>query len=188
MMQPGPAVGMSFAYWGPDLRIGEIQPALSYDMDSDRNVESATGSVDTQKAILPIVVIQNPETKAPIPIPAIANPILNPPLGLIPPIPLRTTRFEGAAKHTPIQAALIGMAKAARSQVGYSKVSGKVNPLRYGRLLEPHKLVGLQGAGPAYDGVHYVEKVTTTFGQGEISQDFELTRNGMLSTVDRVAA
>lgn len=188
MMQPGPTVGISFAYWGPDLRIGEVQPALSFDMDADRNVESATGSFDTQNATLPIVVIQNPETKVPIPIPAIANPILNPPLGLIPPIPLRIERFTGSAKQTPIQAALIGMAKAARSQVGASKVNGKVNPLRYGRLLEPHKLVGLQGAGPAYDGLHYVEKVTTNFTEGDISQDFELTRNGVLSTVPKVAA
>lgn len=188
MMQPGPAVGMSFAYWGPDLRVGEIQPALSFDMDAHRNVESATGSVDTQKAKLPIVIIQNPETKVPIPIPAIANPVLNPPLGLIPPIPLQIERITGSAKHNPVQAALIGMAKAARSQVGYSKVSGKVNPLRYGRLLEPHKLVGLQGAGPAYSGLHYVEKVTTSFSEGEVSQEFELTRNGVLSTVPKVAA
>ena len=105
-----------------------------------------------------------------------------------PALSLKIVRFEGAAKQTPIQAALIGMAKAARSQVGYSKVSGKVNPLRYGRLLEPHKLVGLQGAGPAYDGLHYVEKVTTNFAEGEISQDFELTRNGVLSTLPKVAA
>lgn len=188
MMQPGPAVGMSFAYWGPDLRVGEVQPALSFDMDAHRNVESATGSVDTQKAKLPIVIIQNPETKVPIPIPAVANPVLNPPLGLIPPIPFQVERITGSAKHNPVQAALIGMAKAARSQVGYSKVSGKVNPLRYGRLLEPHKLVGLQGAGPAYTGLHYVEKVTTSFSEGEVSQEFELTRNGVLSTVPKVAA
>ncbi len=186
MMQPGPMVGTSFAYWGPDLRVGEIQPALSFDVDAHRNVESATGSIDTQKAKLPIVVIQNPETKVPIPIPAIANPVLNPPLGAIPPIPLQIERITGSAKHNPVQAALIGMAKAARSQVGYSKVSGKVNPLRYGRLLQPHKLVGLQGAGPAYDGLHYVERVTTNFAVGDLSQEFELTRNGVLSTVPRV--
>jgi hypothetical protein len=188
MMQPGPAVGMSFAYWGPDLRVGEVQPALSFDVDSGRNVESATGSIDTQKAKLPIVVIQNPETKVPIPIPAIANPLLNPPLGAIPPIPLKVERFTGSAKHNFLQAAMIGMAKAARSQVGYSKVSGKVNPLRYGRLLQPHKLVGLQGAGATYDGLHYVEKVTTNFSRGDLAQDFELTRNGLLSTVPMVAA
>ena len=188
MMQPGPVVGMSFAYWGPDLRVGEIQPALAFDVDAGRNVESATGSVDTQKAKLPIVVIQNPETKVPIPIPAVANPVLNPPLGAVPPIPLNIERFTGSAKHNPLQAAMIGMAKAARSQVGYSKVSGKVNPLRYGRLLQPHKLVGLQGAGPAYDGLHYVEKVTTSFARGECAQEFELTRNGVLSTVPRVPA
>lgn len=186
MMQPGFAVGTSFAYWGPDLRVGEIQPALSFDMDASRNVESATGSLDTQSAKLPIVVIQNPETKVPIPIPAIANPLLNPPLGLIPPISLQIETIEGSAKHNPVQAALIGMAKAAKSQVGYSKVSGKVNPLRYGRMLQPHKLVGLQGAGPAYDGLHYVEKVTTNFAEGDLSQEFELTRNGVLSTVPMV--
>lgn len=186
LMQPGFTVGQSFAYWGPDLRVGEIQPALSFDMDAHRNVESATGSIDTQKATLPIVVIQNPETKVPIPIPAIANPLLNPPLGLIPPLPLQIERVTGSAKHNPVQAALIGMAKAARAQVGYSRVSGKVNPLRYGRLLQPQKLVGLQGAGPAYDGLHYVEKVTTSFAAGDISQEFELTRNGVLSTVPRV--
>lgn len=188
MMQPGVTVGQSFAYWGPDLRVGEIQPALSFDMDAHRNVESATGSVDTQKNKLPFIVIVNPETKVPIPIPVIANPVLNPPLGLIPPLPLGIEWIEGSAKHNPVQAALIGMAKAAKYQVGYSKVSGKVNPLRYGRLLQPHKLVGLQGAGPAYDGLHYVEKVTTNFALGEISQDFELTRNGVLSTVSKVAA
>jgi len=186
MMQPGPVVGTSFAYWGPDLRVGEIQPPLALDVDAGRNVESATGNVDTQKAKIPIVVIQNPETKVPIPIPAVANPVLNPPLGAIPPIPLQFPRISGSAKHNPVQAALIGMAKAARSQVGYSKVTGKVNPLRYGRLLQPHKLVGLQGAGLAYDGLHYVEKVTTSFSRGDLAQEFELTRNGVLSITPKV--
>ena len=59
-------------------------------------------------------------------------------------------------------------------------------PLRYGRMLQPHKLVGLQGAGPAYDGLHYVEKVTTSFAEGDLSQEFELTRNGVISTVPQV--
>ena len=183
MMTPGFAVGQSFAYWGPDLRIGEVQPALSLDMDAVRNVSSGQASVDTQNAKLPIVIIQNPETKVPIPIPAVANPILNPPLGAIPPIPLKVERIRGSAKLNPVQAALIGMAKAAKSQVGYSKVSGQVDAMRYGRLLEPHKLIGLRGFGDAYDGLHYVEKVKSDFSDGELKQDFDLTRNGVLSTV-----
>ena len=188
MMMAGATVGQSFAYWGPDLRIGPIQSAMDFDMDAHRDVQSGSGSVDTQKATLPIVIIQNPQTKAPIPIPAIANPLLNPQLGAISPIPLRVETFEGAAKYNPVQAALIGMAKAARSQVGYSKVTGQLDPVRYGRLLEPHKLVGLRGFGPAYDGLHYVEKVTTSFAEGALSQQFELTRNGVLSITPKVPA
>ena len=188
MMQPGLTVGQSFAYWGPDLRVGEVQPAISFDMDAARDMSGGDGSVDTQQAKLPIVVIQNPETKVPIPIPAITNPILNPPLGAIPPIPLKVETITGSAKHNPVQAALIGMAKAARSQVGYSKVHGTLDATRYGRLLQPHKLAGLRGFGVAYDGIHYVEKVTSTFSEGELKQDFELTRNGLLSTVEKVLA
>lgn len=188
MMQPGLAVGQSFAYWGPDFRVGEVQPAISFDLDAARNIETGDAGVDTQEAKLPIVVIQNPETKIPIPIPVVSNPILNPPLGAIPPIPLKVERVRGSAKHNPVQAALIGMAKAARSQVGYSRVSGTLDAVRYGRLLEPHKLVGLRGFGVAYDGLHYVEKVKSTFSEGELRQEFELTRNGLVSTVPKVPA
>jgi hypothetical protein len=188
MMQPGLVVGQSFGYWGPDLRAGEIQPAINFDMDVARDMSGGSGSVDTQEAKLPIVVIQNPQTGIPIPIPAIANPILNPPLGAIPPIPLKIEVVPGTAKYNPVQAALIGMAKAARSQVGYSKVSGSLDATRYKRLLEPHKLVGLRGFGVTYDGIHYVEKVTSSFSRGELTQQFELTRNGLLSTVERVMA
>ena len=37
---PGPAPGMSIAYWGPEIRVGVPQPALNVDMDAHTNVES----------------------------------------------------------------------------------------------------------------------------------------------------
>lgn len=188
MMQPGPAPGTSFAYWGPEVRSGQVQPPLDFDMDASSNVESASGSFDSQSGKLPLVIIQNPETKAPIPIPVIVDPLLNPPLGVVPPIPFNVEPIPETAKYNPVQAALIGMAKAARSAVGPVKVSGRLDLSRTGRLVEPWKLIALRGVGPAFAGLHYVEQVTTSFERGSLTQSFRLSRNGLLSTVEKVPA
>lgn len=188
MMQPGDVVGTSFAFWGPEARLGEVQPALNFDMDAHKNLNSASGSFDSQNAKLPIVYIQNPQTKVPIPIPVVVNPILNPPTGAIPPIPLQIEPIPETAKYNPIQGALIGMAKAAQANKAPVKITGELDVTRYGRLLQPHKMVGLRGFGAAFNGLHYVEMVKTTFAPGSLTQNFELTRNGLLSTVERVAA
>ncbi|MEO9897175.1 MAG: hypothetical protein ABJD13_05810 [Paracoccaceae bacterium] len=188
MMQPGASVGTSFAYWGPEIRMGEVQPALNYDMDAHKNLQVASANYNNQNAKLPIVIIHNPQTKLPIPIPVVANPILDPPVGAIPPIPLQIEPIVGAAKYNPVQAALIGMAKASQVNKAPLKISGQLDVSRYGRLLEPHKLVGLRGFGAAFNGLHYVEMVRTELAEGALTQSFELTRNGLLSTVEKVPA
>ena len=94
---------------------------------------------------------------------------------------------DSSAKLTPVQAALIGIAKAAKSADALS-ATGSLNVLRYGRLLQPRKLVGVRGAGDAFDGLYYVESVTHDIKRGEYKQQFTLRRNGLLSTVPRVPA
>jgi hypothetical protein len=188
MMQPGPTVGTSFAYWGPEVRLGEVQPALNLDMDAHKNLTSASGNFNGQGALLPIVFILNPQTKVPIPIPIVFNPVLNPPTGAIPPIPLNIEPITDSAKYNPIQGALIGMAKAARANKAPVKISGQLDVSRYGRLLEPHKMVGLRGVSAAFNGLHYVEMVKTSFVPGKLTQSFELSRNGLMSTVEKVPA
>lgn len=42
------------------------------------------------------------------------------------------------------------------------------------------------GAGVAYDGLYYVKRVTSTLKRGEFKQSFQLTRNGLVSTVPGV--
>ena len=54
-------------------------------------------------------------TKVPIPIPIPDITPLNPPLGLIPPIPKNFEIVTDTAKYSPAQAALIGLTKAAKS-------------------------------------------------------------------------
>ncbi|CAA9290489.1 MAG: FIG01124596: hypothetical protein [uncultured Chloroflexia bacterium] len=186
-LRPGPAPGMSVAYWGPEIRVGVPQPALNHDMDVHTNVETLTFNLDTEGAKLPVVWVHEPITKAPIPIPIPNVSLLNPPLGLIPPIPKEVVPLEGVGKLSPIQAALVGLARAAKSGdvvVG----TGALDVLRYGRILKARELVGVRGAGLAFDGLYYVRSVTHTIKRGQYKQQFTLVRNGLISTLPVVPA
>ena len=184
-LDPGPAPGMSIAYWGPEIKVGTPQPALNINMDAYTNVESLNFRFNSDSKSLPIVFIQNPETKIPIPIPIPDITPLNPPLGLIPPLPKNIDPITDTAKYSPLRGAMIGMAKAARSADGVSG-TGSLDVLRYGRALKARSLVGVRGAGAAFDGLYYVNSVTHNLKRGEYKQSFILGRNGLLSTIPTV--
>ncbi|HVF91219.1 MAG TPA: hypothetical protein VNH22_14225 [Blastocatellia bacterium] len=186
-VDPGPAPGSSVAYWGPEIKVGVPQPALNINMDTHTNVESLSFTYDSESKKLPIVIIQNQATKVPIPIPIPDITPLNPPLGAVPPLPKDIEVIRGAAKLSPIRAALIGLAKAARTSDAVS-ASGSLDVLRYGRVLKPRRLIGVRGAGLAFDGLYYVKNVTHDIKRGEYKQSFALGRNGLISTLPKVPA
>ena len=64
--------------------------------------------------------------------------------------------------------------------------NGSLDVVRYGRILKARQLVGVRGAGPAFDGLYYVKSVTHAIKRGQYKQNFTLARNGLLSTVPRV--
>jgi hypothetical protein len=183
----GPEPGMSTAYWGPEIKVGEPQKALSINMDAASNIESVSCSFNSQGRVLPIVYIQNQQTHVPIPIPIPDITPLNPPLGAIPPIPLNFENITDSAKYSPIRAAVIGLTKAARTAEA-ATAHGSLNVVRYGGILKARKLVGLRGVGEAFDGLYYVKKVKSTIKRGEFKQEFDLSRNGLVSTVSSVPA
>jgi hypothetical protein len=182
---PGPAPGMSVAYWGPEIKVGVPQRALNINMDAHTNVEALSFNFDTESKTLPILFIHEPNTKAIIPIPVPDISPLNPPLGLVPPIPKKVEYITDLAKYSPIRAALIGLAKAAKTADAVSG-TGALDVLRYGRVLRARGLVGVRGAGLAFDGLYFVKSVTSSIKRGEFKQSFELARNGLISTVPRV--
>ena len=55
-------------------------------------------------------------------------------------------------------------------------------------MLKARKLVGVRGAGDAFDGLYFVRSVTHKIQRGEYKQDFELVRNGLVSITPRVPA
>ena len=177
---PGPAPGMSQAYWGPQIKIGVPQPALNVNMDSWTNVESLNFRYEPQNSVMPIVYIQDQTTGAtvPIPIPP-ANP-LEPPMGLVVPAPQRTEDMKDTAKLPPAQALMLGMAKAAETADVVSG-DGSLSVLRYGGILQARQLVGVRGAGIAFDGLYYVESTKHQIKLGEYKQSFTLKRNALIT-------
>jgi len=181
----GPAPGVNVAYWGPRVTLGVPQPALNINMDAFTNVESLSFSYANDRKSMPIVYIQEPISKVPIPIPIPDFNPLSPPLGIIEPIPTRFEPVEGASKYTAIQALLIGLARQSLTADAVS-ANGTLDVVRYGRPLKARQLVGVRGAGMAFDGLYYVKNVTHTIRRGEYKQSFNLTRNGLISTVPAV--
>jgi hypothetical protein len=186
-LDPGPVPGTNVGYWGPEIKVGPLQPALNLDMDTHTNVESLSFRFDSQARKLPILWLHEKLTKVPIPIPIPDISPLNPPLGLVPPLPKQIAQIPGMAKRSPPFAALKGMAEAAKSSEAV-RGSGSLDVLRYGRVLRARQLVGVRGAGDAFDGAYYVDSVTHELRRGSYKQSFELTRNGLVSLLPKVPA
>jgi|HubBroStandDraft_6_1064221.scaffolds.fasta_scaffold30892_3 hypothetical protein len=190
-IDPGPVPGVSKAYWGPQIKFGPVQPALNADMDAYTNVESLHFNFDQQQNKIPTVYIYNQQTGVSIPIPIPPITPLNPPLGLIPPLPtnippdLAPVRDDLSKRPIP-QAIMIGLATASQWADAVT-AEGSLDVTRYGGVLKARQLVGVRGVGPAFDGLYYVKNVTHKIKRGEYKQSFTLTRNGLVSTVPTVA-
>lgn len=185
-IDPGPVPGTSRAYWGPELRVGQPQPALDLGLDGAHdNVKSLSFRFDKERKEMPVVFIQEPFTKAPIPIPIPDITPLNPPLGLVPPLPPKITPLKDTAKLNPLAAAMKGLAYASQHADAVFG-TGSLDVVRYGHVLRSRALVGVRGAGDPFDGLHYVTAVTSRLRRGEFVQEFSLARNGLLSTVGTV--
>jgi hypothetical protein len=187
-VEPGPLPGQSLAYFGPDVRLPVPQPALNINMDGATNVESLSFSYDGLQKKIVLYSIMDPVThKVVIPIPVPDISILRPPLGLKPPVPWRLEQREGAAKNNPAKAAqeILGILFNASDAI---TASGSLDVLRYGRVLRSRMLVGVRGAGVAYDGLYYVNSVTHSIKRGEYKQNFQLSRDGLISLTPKVPA
>jgi len=150
-IEPGPVPGVSTAYWGPQVKIGLPQPALNVNMDSWTNVEALSFRYEPQLAKLPIVFLQEPNSKATIPIPIPSVNPLNPPLGAVIPIPASVEEMKDTANLSPAEALMRGLALATESGDVVTG-EGQLDVMRYGRILNARQLVGVRGAGLAFDG------------------------------------
>jgi hypothetical protein len=178
---PGPAPGTNTAYWGPQVRIGLPQPALTIDMDHASNIDTMSFSADGNAAEMPYGFVKIAGFSVPVPVPNIS--ILKPPLNLRPLIPTKTKLIgTERLKMVDVMATLL----AGRGATDPVTASGSFDLVRYGKPLDARTLVGVRGAGLAHDGLYYVRSITHTVGRGSWKQAFQLSRDGLISNVPAV--
>lgn len=175
---PGPAPGTNTAYWGPLIRVGVPQPAISYNMGPSTNVESLDFQYEADSPESVSGQVQDRTTNETVPVHSLA--IRQIPLSAQIPDLLRSRkrlfRESGVNAAQALDRAQ-SMTDASTNEV--VTVSGELNALHYGRILQARSLVGLRGVGYSYDGLYYVKEVTHTISRDSYKQRFTLAREGL---------
>ncbi len=167
-------LGTSIAYWGPENREDLPQPYLTTNMGPSSN-SSIRFSLDAHAPVTAKGYVLDPVSKKSSRIPeskCLRKPIAANILPARRTILMRCTSRLGRAQ---AQEAANSAATAAPESV---EASGELDTIRYGGVLRAWRLVGVRGAGSAYDGKYQVRRVTHDIRPGKYTQEFKLSRDG----------
>jgi hypothetical protein len=178
-VEPGPAPLTNVAYWGPEVRAGLVQPALTIGMGAATNVESLSLSFDGLSRTQYTITLTEPFTKLGIDVPVPDVTLLHPPLAARPAAALRQEPLPDVSDRSVTELLLLGLSRTSQSSDAITG-QGKLDVLRYGHVLRARHLVGVRGAGLAYDGLYYVTSVTHDIKRGEYKQSFSLARDALI--------
>ncbi|OHX36207.1 hypothetical protein BJL95_10500 [Methylomonas sp. LWB] len=186
-VESGPLPGQNLAYFGPNIRLPIPQPALTINMDAHSNVDSLSFSLNGLAKEVLIVTVMDPIThKIPIPVPIPNISIFQPPLGARPTPPAKVRFAKEVAGEDPPGVVNLMIGQMLKGSANAITGSGSMDVLRYGRALRARMVVGVRGAGLAYDGLYYVDSVTHNLKHGEYKQNFTLSRDGLISNTPRL--
>lgn len=182
-VEPTNVPGVNTAYWGPEKRQGQPQPALSMNMGPQTNVDTpinfhfnALGPSEEEVSII------DPFTKLEIQLPALSA--FLPSLTSNPTKPLRKT-FSRDSANLSVAQALLKLFTNSSETSDVIQADGVVDAVRYGRALRARRLVDVRGAGQSYNGTYYVTQVVhdiTRLPTGDYKQRFTLRRDGRGAT------
>jgi hypothetical protein len=205
-VRPGLLPNTNIPYWGPSvppdaMANAALNSALSVNMGPQTNVNSINFTYDALALQAINGEVVDPEFN--IPLPVIFPPFsTNVPLAPIPGaiyqamrtrvsrMDLKPPETKGLSEGDREKARVsYGQTVAqayerARSQVNDAAnrvvtVSGELDALRYGGVLQARTVVGLRGVGFTYDGLYFVTSVTHSIRKGEYKQRFTLRREGV---------
>jgi len=180
---PGPLPGQNKAYWGPPIRAGIPQRALSVNMGPETNVNSISFSYDGLAPTIVFDTIQDSQLNFPLPVFALTNtripPLVSQPSPLFNLPNVRQSLLRDTSNLTVARAFARAQAQVDASVDKVVTASGELDALQYGEILEARSLVGVRGVGYTNDGFYYVQSVTHSIKKGEYKQRFTLTREGV---------
>jgi hypothetical protein len=181
----GPALRQNIAYWGSPIRTKISQPPITVNMGAYTNVNSINFRFDAQAATQVTGQVQDRITNQ---IQSVSSTTSNrDPLAKTSGLSLLTDRqvqrvqkFRETARDS-MRARVHAQAKVNRTADDIVTVSGELDTIRYGDLLQLRGIVRLRGVGYTYDGNYYVKNVTHQIRKGEYKQSFTITREGLVS-------
>jgi hypothetical protein len=171
--------GVNMAYFGPDVRFGIPQSALTANMGAASNVISMSFDYDAAKPVAAFGTMMTTQIPIPVPVPLPSIPLAYlPPLASIPTLPRHIKYLGDVAQATPAQA-LAALLGALSPGLDVVTCQGTLDAVRYGGVLKTRQPVGVRGVGFSYDGFYYVKRVTHTIQGGQYTQAFSLVREGL---------
>jgi hypothetical protein len=177
---PGPAPLTNTAYWGPPVRVGVPQKAISVNMGPNTNAAISNSRYDSLTPTFVAGQVQDRRANQVLPVQTFAStrlPLVSQPAWATQP-QVRTRQFRQSGLDT-MQAFTRAQAETDASTDQVVEVTGELDASRYEALLQPRGLVGVRGVGYSYDGLYYVKRVTHNIRKGEYQQNFTLTREGL---------
>lgn len=187
---PGLVPLQNIAYWGPVVRLGLLQKALTIDAGPETNVESLSFSYNGLTPVQVYGEVSDEETETLVPVRTWTSSRL-PPLSSMPPLLFnqpfvrqQQLAYEGSSA---IEAEALAQAITDQSLDSVVTGEGTLDVLRYGDILTAPGLVGVRGVGFSYDGYYMVKQVSHQISSGKYTQSFSLSREGLGSTTPLVS-
>ena len=187
-VDPGPTRGLNTAYWGPPIRAGVPQKALTWRMGSDSNLGSIQFQHDGTKPRFVYGLIQEKNTNAPVPIASL--PFTGVPLAALPSY-VGNLPFVGAKRladdsgGNAVKALWDATGEFFQSAKASVTASGELDVSAYGEVLQARSLVDVRGVGQTMDGSWYVQSVTHTISRASWKQSFNLEREGTMPLMQK---
>ncbi len=177
---PGPFPSQNTAYWGPPIRSGVPQRALSVNMGPNTNVKQINFSYDALRPSLQSGSVQDRSNNESTPVETFGS--TRTPLSSRPAVTtnqpnVRRSRFRGSGL-TMSQAFARAQGMTDASTDDTVTATGELDASVYGDTLQPRSLVGVRGVGYEYDGTYYVKRVTHVIKKNQFIQRFTLNREG----------
>ncbi len=179
-MVPGPASGQSTAVWGPPVREGVPQSALSVNLGAETNVDSIDFSFDGLAGELYTGRIQDRGDNSVVDVST--SSASRSTLASGDPLATACTRIYRDSAADSAMAFARAQALTDASVENAVEASGELDTGRYGGILQARALVDVRGVGFMFDGTWYVKSVTHKIERGSYKQSFKLAREATGAT------
>ncbi len=186
-IQPGPTTGSNTAYWGPPRSTTPPLKALSVDMGSFTNVNAINVRFDALSATTIAGQIQDRKTNAiqSVSISKSQRSLLADRTALDLQPTVRITQFRGTG-HAQGRGTALAQGTVDRSVDRSVMLTGTLDTLVYGDILQAGKSIEVRGMGNTHDGRYLIQQVSHSIANTNYTQNFTLFRDGLGSRQIRV--